>query len=91
MARFFWSASLCGTRTLLGCLSGGHLWSPPDYWDSDDIALEMSDYPNIWTGGSREDFPSFGGFEVAGAGVYLPAADVAFERAVWSVAEEYGG
>ena len=22
-------------------------WTPPDYWDADDIALEMSDHPNI--------------------------------------------
>ena len=34
-------------------------------------ALEMSDHPNIWTDGSREDFSSVGGFEVAGAGVYF--------------------
>ena len=65
-------------------------WAPPDCWDADDIALEMSDHPNIWIGGSREDFSSVGGFEVAGAGVYLPAAEVAFESAVWGVAEEYG-
>ena len=37
-------------------------WSPPDYWDADDIALEMSDSPNIWTDGSREDFSSVGEF-----------------------------
>ena len=29
-------------------------------------------------------------FEVAGAGVCLPAAEVAFESVVWGVAEEYG-
>ena len=46
-------------------------WTPPDYWDADDIALEMTDHPNVWTDGSREDFSSVGGFEVAGAGVYL--------------------
>ena len=50
----------------------------------------MSDHPNIWTDGSREDFSSVGGFEIAGAGVYLPAAGVAFESAVWGVAEENG-
>ena len=65
-------------------------WTPPEYWDADDVALEMSDQPNIWTDGSREDFSSVGGFEVAGAGVYLPAAEVAFEGVVWGVAEEYG-
>ena len=50
----------------------------------------MSDHPNIWTGGGREDFSSVGGFEVAGAGVYLTASEVAFESAVWGVAEGYG-
>ena len=45
----------------------------------------MSDHPNIWTDGSREDFPSFGDFEVAGAVVCLLAAEVACEGA-----EEYG-
>ena len=39
-------------------------WTPPEYWDADDIALEMSDAPNIWTDGCREDFSSIGGFEV---------------------------
>ena len=67
----------------------GH-WTPPDYWDADDVALEMSDHTNIWTDGSREDFSSIGDFEVADAGVYLPAAEVAVESAVWGVAEEYG-
>ena len=65
-------------------------WTPPEYWDADDIALEMSNNPNIWTDGNRKDFSSVGGFEVAGAGVYLPAAEVVFERSVWGVAEEYG-
>ena len=69
-------------------LSGS--WTPPDYWDADDIALEMSEHPNIWTDGSREDFSSVGGFEVAGAGVYLPAAEVAFDHSVWGTVEEYG-
>ena len=68
--------------------SSGH-WTPPDYWDVDDIALEMSDHSNIWTDGSREDFSS-GDFEVAGAGVYQPASEVAFESAVWGVAAESG-
>ena len=46
-------------------------WTPPDFWDADDIALEMSDHPNIWTDGSREEFSSTGDSEVAGARVYL--------------------
>ena len=64
-------------------------WTPPEYWDADDIALEMSEFPNVWTDGSREDFSSVGGFEVAGAGVYLPASELAFEGSVWGTAEEY--
>ena len=36
-------------------------WAPPEYWDAHDIALEMSEYPNIWTDGSRKDFSSVGG------------------------------
>ena len=69
-------------------LSGS--WTPPEYWDAEDLALEMTDHPNIWTDGSREDFSSVGGFEVAGAGVYLPASEVAFDSLVWGIAEEYG-
>ena len=65
-------------------------WTPPDYWDADDIALEMHEHPNVWTDGSREDFSSLGGFEVAGAGVYLPASELAFEKLVWGTVEEYG-
>ena len=53
-------------------------WTPPEYRDADGIALEMSEHPNVWTDGSREDFSSVGGFEVAGAGVYLPASKLAF-------------
>ena len=52
--------------------------------------MELSDHPYIWTDGSREDFSPEGGFEVAGAGVYLPASEVAFDHSVWSTAEEYG-
>ena len=56
--------------------------TPPDYWDPADIALEMPDHPNVWTDGRREDFSSIGGFEVAGAGVYLPASELAFDGLV---------
>ena len=52
---------------LAGC------WVPAVFWDEEDIALEMVDHPNIWTDGSREDFSSIGGFEVAGAGVFFRA------------------
>ena len=65
-------------------------WTSPGYWDADDIALEMTDHPDVWTDGSWEDFTSVGGFEVAGAGVYLPASELAFENLVWCTVEEYG-
>ena len=65
-------------------------WTPPDFWDADDIALEMSEHPDVWTDGSREDFSSVGGFEVAGAGVYLLASGVAFDSSIWGTAEEHG-
>ena len=68
----------------------GGAWTPPDYWDAADIALEMPEHPDVWTDGSREDFSSIGGFEVAGAGVYLPASELAFDGLVWGTAEEYG-
>ena len=42
----------------------------------------MSEHPNVWTDGSREDFSSVGGFEVAGAGVHLPASELAFDGSV---------
>ena len=92
-----WAASFCQLDCfeLESCLGAypadcsGHC-TPPDYWDADDIALEMSDHPNIYSDGSREDFSSVGGFEVAGAGVCLFASDVAFESSVWGVAEEHG-
>ena len=28
-------------------------WTPSEYWDADDIALEMAEHPNVWTDGSR--------------------------------------
>ena len=42
-------------------LSGS--WTPPEYWDADDVAQKMTDHPNIGTDGSREDFSSLGGEE----------------------------
>ena len=50
----------------------------------------MSQHPKFGTDGGREDFSSVGGFEVAGAGVYLPASELAFDGLVWGTAEEYG-
>ena len=94
-AASFGDLALGGFERCLGAypLDFSRSWIPPDYWDAEDIALEMSDHPNIWTKGSREDFSSLGrrgGFEVAGAGVYLLASEVAFDCSVWRTAEEYG-
>ena len=50
----------------------------------------MSDVPNIWTDGTREDFSSVSGFEVAGARVHLPASELAFDGSVWGTAQEKG-
>ena len=41
------------------------------------------------TDGSWEVYPT-GEFSVAGAGLYLPAPELAMDGAVWGVAEEYG-
>ena len=60
------------------CLGAYPVDFATDYWDAADVALEMPEHPNIWTDGSREDFSSLGGFEVAGAGVFLPASAIAF-------------
>ena len=51
--------------------------------------MEMTDVPNIWTDGSKEDHPVVG-FEVSGVGVYFPAPEEAMRGSVWGVAEEYG-
>ena len=53
MASFYLERCLGAFRVdLAGC------WTPPEYWDADDIALEMSEHPDFWTGGGREDFSS---------------------------------
>ena len=92
-----WAASfhdLASTqlKTVLGCLPVDFAgsWTPPEYWDADGIAFEMSDHPNVGTDGRREDFSAAAGFEVAGAGVYLPASVLTFDGSVWGTAEGYG-
>ena len=67
-----------------------YCWAPPEYGDADDIALEMLDHLNVWDDGSRDNFSSVGGFEVAGVGAYLPASELAFDGLVWGTVEEYG-
>ena len=68
---------------------GAGLGVPPDFWDAEDLAIEIGEHPCVWTDGSREDYAT-GGFEVAGAGVYLLAPELALEGTVWSTVEEYG-
>ena len=84
-----WLPGLGGTHNGIGDLASFHLERCLGAYP-DDFALEMTDHPNVWTDGSREDFSSTGGFEVAGAGVYLPASELAFEGLIWGTAEEYG-
>ena len=58
-------------------------WTPPDFfWMLDDLAAEIGEHPCVWTDGSREAYPT-AGFRVAGAGVYLPALELAVQGAVW--------
>ena len=38
--------SLSGAWVLI-LLTLSDCWTPPDYWDADDIALEMSDHPSM--------------------------------------------
>ena len=63
-------------------------WAPPDCWDADDVALEMSDHPNIWTEG-RTSLLSVGLKWLALVFTCLLLRS-AFESAVWGVAEEFG-
>ena len=84
-AASFGQLACCKLECRLGAYPGdtSAFWTPPEYWDADDIALEMSDTPHIKKDGSRGDFSSTGGFEAAGAGVYVPAPEHAFEGSVW--------
>ena len=51
-------------------------WSLPDYWDAEVLAVEIGDYPCVWTDGSFDPLPLVD-VSVAGAGVYLPAIELA--------------
>ena len=75
-ATSFSDLACCKLECHLGAypVDSSAFWTPPEHRDADDIALEMSDTLSIWTDGSREDFTSVGGFEVAGAGVFVPAS-----------------
>ena len=42
-------------------------WTPPEFWDAEDLATEIGDHPGVWTDGSLESCPT-AGFAVAGAG-----------------------
>ena len=43
-------------------------WTPPDFWDADDLAMVIEEHPSVWTDDSREEY-LVGGFVVAGAGI----------------------
>ena len=62
-----WAASFgqLACRALERCLGAypvdsSSFWAPPDFWDADDSALEMTGAPYIWTDGGREDYPDGG-------------------------------
>ena len=64
-------------------------WTPPEYWDADDVALEMSEFPKIWTGGSREDFSSLvEGLRLLVLVFICLLLLVAVDFSVWGTAEE---
>ena len=53
LAASFW---LLASRELERCFGAdpvvcSRFWVPPEFWDADDLALEMTDAPNIWTDG----------------------------------------
>ena len=56
-----------GTPGLL--LLGSWICTLPDFWDADDLALEMTDDPKIWTDGSSCLPPSL--LWIVLAGVWL--------------------
>ena len=47
------------------------LWSPPEGWDAEHLAVEIDDDPCVWTDGSAE-VKTLADVTVAGAGVLLP-------------------
>ena len=55
-----------------------------------DVALEMPENRNVWTGYNTKNFSFIGGFKVAGACVYLHASELAVGGSVWGAAKEYG-
>ena len=54
--------------------SGPHLI----FLDPDDLASEIGEHPCLWTDGSLEPHPTAGS-AVVGAGVYLPAPELAMQ------------
>ena len=67
---------------------GGHqddcsgLRSPLDFWDAEDLAIEIGDHPRVFTDGSL-DSHALEDVSVAGAGVYLPAPELTMQGAIW--------
>ena len=64
-------------------------WTPSDFWDSEDLAIEIGERPCVWTDGCLESCPT-ARFSVAGAGVYLTTLELAMQGAILGEAEEYG-
>ena len=49
----------------------------------------MPENLNVSMDGSKKDFSSIGGFNMAGAGVFLPASELAFDGLMWGTTKEY--
>ena len=65
-------------------------WTPPEYWDADDIALEMTEHTNIWTDGSREDFFLLGALKLLVVVSTCLLLNLLLTDWTWGTAEEYG-
>ena len=38
-----------------------NFWPPPlDFWDAQDLAMELGEHPCVWTDGSLEPYPAAG-------------------------------
>ena len=35
-------------------IDSSSFWTPPDFWDAEDLAMEMAEHPCVWTDGNLE-------------------------------------
>ena len=58
------------------------MWSPPEGWGAEHLAVEIDDDPCVWTDGSAE-VNTLADVTVAGACVLLPALALALQGTSW--------